>query len=356
MLLHEDHCTLGLSDAGAHVGQLCDAVLSTDLLGTWVRDKGKLTIEQADPQAHQGAGRPVRVPATVASSGPTPAPTSSCSTRPPSRPGPVRRVADFPAGGERLTADQPTGMRHLFVNGRRPARRRRRRGVPGQPAGHAAHAGLIRHGGPLTCRRPAPADRCAALNSRQRVAAGRCGWRRPRAGRPAPPPPAAGSVSCPGGASAPAPAARASARPPPPAPRRLRAAGRTRPARSGGRGCRCGRRGRAPGSARSNGTGSNRHDCRLELVEQGPADDRPRLVEVGAGGHHGGHVLEVSRPLGPAPGRRGACRCAATRTRRRPRRARAAAGRSPRRRACRCAGRSRARCGSSRTTATPPAT
>jgi hypothetical protein len=30
----------------------------------------------------------------------------------------VRRVADFPAGGERLTADQPTGMRHLFVNGR----------------------------------------------------------------------------------------------------------------------------------------------------------------------------------------------------------------------------------------------
>ena len=33
-------------------------------------------------------------------------------------PGPVRRVADFPAGGERLTADQPSGMRHLFVNGR----------------------------------------------------------------------------------------------------------------------------------------------------------------------------------------------------------------------------------------------
>lgn len=32
-------------------------------------------------------------------------------------PGPVRRVTDFPAGGERLTADQPTGMHHLFVNG-----------------------------------------------------------------------------------------------------------------------------------------------------------------------------------------------------------------------------------------------
>jgi hypothetical protein len=26
-------------------------------------------------------------------------------------------VVDFPANGERLTADQPTGMHHLFVNG-----------------------------------------------------------------------------------------------------------------------------------------------------------------------------------------------------------------------------------------------
>jgi N-acyl-D-amino-acid deacylase len=116
MLLHEDHCTLGLSDAGAHVGQLCDAVLSTDLLGTWVRDKQKLTLEEAihkltKVQADlfgfrdRGVIRPdaradlvVFDPKTVA-------------------PGPVRRVADFPAGGERLTADQPSGMRHLFVNG-----------------------------------------------------------------------------------------------------------------------------------------------------------------------------------------------------------------------------------------------
>jgi N-acyl-D-aspartate/D-glutamate deacylase len=32
-------------------------------------------------------------------------------------PGPVRRVRDFPANGERLTADQPSGMCHLLVNG-----------------------------------------------------------------------------------------------------------------------------------------------------------------------------------------------------------------------------------------------
>ena len=32
-------------------------------------------------------------------------------------PGPLRRVFDFPANGERLTADQPVGMTHVLVNG-----------------------------------------------------------------------------------------------------------------------------------------------------------------------------------------------------------------------------------------------
>jgi len=32
-------------------------------------------------------------------------------------PGPVRRVRDFPANTERLTADAPTGVRHVLVNG-----------------------------------------------------------------------------------------------------------------------------------------------------------------------------------------------------------------------------------------------
>ena len=35
----DEHCTLGLSDAGAHVGQLCDAPQATDFLGNWVRDR-----------------------------------------------------------------------------------------------------------------------------------------------------------------------------------------------------------------------------------------------------------------------------------------------------------------------------
>ncbi len=115
-LLNEPHTTLGLSDAGAHVGQLCDAPLPTDLLGNWVRERGALPIElairklsgqQADLFSFEGRGylRPdhwadvtVFDPATVA-------------------PGPIRRVRDFPANSERLTADAPTGMRHILVNG-----------------------------------------------------------------------------------------------------------------------------------------------------------------------------------------------------------------------------------------------
>ena len=31
--------------------------------------------------------------------------------------GPVRRVRDFPAEGDRLTADRPTGITHVLVNG-----------------------------------------------------------------------------------------------------------------------------------------------------------------------------------------------------------------------------------------------
>jgi N-acyl-D-aspartate/D-glutamate deacylase len=115
-LLTEENCALGLSDAGAHVGQLCDAPQATDLLGNWVRDRGTLTIEeavhkltkaQADlfglvgrGELSAGAWADIVVfdPATVA-------------------PGPIRRVADFPAGSERLTADAPSGVRHVLVNG-----------------------------------------------------------------------------------------------------------------------------------------------------------------------------------------------------------------------------------------------
>jgi N-acyl-D-amino-acid deacylase len=115
-LLVEEHCTLGLSDAGAHVGQLCDAPQATDFLGNWVRDRAlmplevgirKLSGQQADifGLVDRGYLRPggfadvvVFDPDTV-------------------DPGPIRRVRDFPADAERLTADQPVGIRHVVVNG-----------------------------------------------------------------------------------------------------------------------------------------------------------------------------------------------------------------------------------------------
>ncbi len=115
-LLTYEHVALGLSDAGAHVDQLCDAPLPTDLLGTWVRDRSvmpiehavrKLTGEPADMfgftrrgYLREGSWADVCVfdPATVGT-------------------GPTRRVRDFPADAERLTAEEPTGVRHVLVNG-----------------------------------------------------------------------------------------------------------------------------------------------------------------------------------------------------------------------------------------------
>ena len=115
-LLPRDNVLLGLADSGAHVSQLCDACFATDLLGNWVRDRAVMPIERA---VHKLTGEPAAVygladrgtvavgqkadlcvfdPATVA-------------------PGPLRRVHDFPAHGERLTADAPVGMTHTLVNG-----------------------------------------------------------------------------------------------------------------------------------------------------------------------------------------------------------------------------------------------
>ena len=116
VLINEEHCTLGLSDAGAHVGQLCDAPLATDLLANWVRERGVLSLEQAVHKltkvqadlfgfADRGVLRPGAWADVVVFDLDT------------VDPGPLRRVADFPAGAERLTADQPSGMDHLLVNG-----------------------------------------------------------------------------------------------------------------------------------------------------------------------------------------------------------------------------------------------
>ena len=59
-LLNRDRFLLGLSDAGAHATQLCDANFTTYLLSHWVRDRRDLTLEHAVCAPHRTPGRGVR--------------------------------------------------------------------------------------------------------------------------------------------------------------------------------------------------------------------------------------------------------------------------------------------------------
>ena len=114
-LLTSEGCVMGLSDAGAHVGQICDAVMPTDFLSRWVRDRAlmpveagirKLTGELADvlciDRGYLRAGAPADVVVLD---------WDELST------GPIRRVRDMPAGGDRLLADAPAGIDTVLVNG-----------------------------------------------------------------------------------------------------------------------------------------------------------------------------------------------------------------------------------------------
>ena len=136
-LLQRDDCALGLSDAGAHVGQLCDAPLPTTLLGKWVRDREVMPVEKA---IHKLTKEPADifgfVDRGVLAEGKK---ADVCVFDPQTvESGPLRRVRDFPADSERLTADQPGGMAHLLVNG-----------TPIREDGEALHGGLAERPGEI---------------------------------------------------------------------------------------------------------------------------------------------------------------------------------------------------------------
>jgi N-acyl-D-aspartate/D-glutamate deacylase len=114
-LLLAPHTVLGLSDAGAHASQLCDACFSTHLLGHWVREKETLPLEQA---VHMLTARPAEVfglrdrgrlavglPADI---------TLFDAARVGASP--LRRVFDQPAGADRLVSD-PIGIDAVIVGG-----------------------------------------------------------------------------------------------------------------------------------------------------------------------------------------------------------------------------------------------
>jgi len=114
LLLHPD-TVIGLSDAGAHANQLCDAGFATHLLGHWVRDKGAMSVEHAvwmltgrtaevmgiDDRGRLGIGLAgdlvVFDPATVSA-------------------GPLRRARDLPGGADRLISEA-RGVDAVVVNG-----------------------------------------------------------------------------------------------------------------------------------------------------------------------------------------------------------------------------------------------
>jgi len=115
-LLPRDNVLLGLADSGAHVSQLCDACFSTDLLGNWVRERNVMPLERA---VHKLTGEPAAVYG-LADRGTVAVGKAAdlCVFDPDTvAPGPLRRLRDFPADGERLTADAPVGVTHTLVNG-----------------------------------------------------------------------------------------------------------------------------------------------------------------------------------------------------------------------------------------------
>ena len=114
-LLRHPATMLGLSDAGAHASQLCDACAPTALLGKWMREKRVLSLEEAvrrltaEPADVFGIRDRGRLAAGLAADVTVFDPaTVGC--------GPLRRVYDFPAGADRLVSDA-AGIRAVVVNG-----------------------------------------------------------------------------------------------------------------------------------------------------------------------------------------------------------------------------------------------
>jgi N-acyl-D-aspartate/D-glutamate deacylase len=116
LLDHADtDCVIGVSDAGAHASQLCDACYSTYMLGHWVREKGIMSLERA---IHILTQRPAQVyglrdRGTLAVGRAADIVIFDPKTI---HAGELRRVRDLPGGGERLIADA-FGIDKVIVNG-----------------------------------------------------------------------------------------------------------------------------------------------------------------------------------------------------------------------------------------------
>ncbi|HEV3109665.1 MAG TPA: amidohydrolase family protein [Candidatus Binataceae bacterium] len=114
-LLNQPDAMLGLTDAGAHASQLCDACAYTYTLGHWVREKQALTLPQA---VRMMTARPAEVyglrdRGRIAVGAPADLVLFDPQTVGAS---PLRRVNDLPGGADRLISE-PSGIEMVMVNG-----------------------------------------------------------------------------------------------------------------------------------------------------------------------------------------------------------------------------------------------
>ena len=114
-LLKSDCTVLGLSDAGAHASQLCDACLPTYFLGRWVREKQAFSLEEA---IRMLTSRTAEVMGITDRGRLAPGRAADVVIFDPATVGdrPLQRVNDLPAGADRLISEA-TGIANVIVNG-----------------------------------------------------------------------------------------------------------------------------------------------------------------------------------------------------------------------------------------------
>ncbi|WP_436771282.1 N-acyl-D-amino-acid deacylase family protein [Yinghuangia sp. YIM S09857] len=114
-LLRHPRVLVGLSDAGAHASQLCDACFSTHLLEHWVRETGHLTLAEA---VHRLTGQPAAFLGLADRGRIAPGLAADLVAFDPETVGvgAMERVYDLPAGADRLVAHS-VGIVHVWVNG-----------------------------------------------------------------------------------------------------------------------------------------------------------------------------------------------------------------------------------------------
>ncbi len=115
-LLSDRRTLIGLADGGAHVDLLCDAGYTTYLIGTWARDKGVLTLEEAvrritsEPAALFGFPQRGRIAVGL------PADVAIFDYNTIGSTGRSQWRNDLPGGGRRLVSPAQ-GVEYTIVNG-----------------------------------------------------------------------------------------------------------------------------------------------------------------------------------------------------------------------------------------------